>query len=248
MAGRHISRLYCADALGAGQAVALGADAARHLASVLRLAVGDEVRLFDDVTGEWTAHIDAVSKRDVIVRVERQVSQRETVPDVWLCAAPIKRARYEWIAEKACELGAARLVPLLTARTGGVEAQQAKPERLKAHMIEAAAQCGRTALPELGDAVRLTQFLRDWPAERALIFCDEESAGKNGADAIETLKACPAPAAILIGPEGGFSDDERAAISAVAQARRISLGPRILRADTAAVAALALWQAAHEQR
>jgi|TARA_R100000501_G_scaffold14680_2_gene26626 16S rRNA (uracil1498-N3)-methyltransferase len=240
MSSRHVPRLFVAAPLSAGVAVAVDADQARYLGSVMRLAVGDRVLLFDDATGEWDARIEVLSKKSAVLIPENQLRPREAVPDIWLCAAPIKRARYEWIAEKACELGAARLLPLLTERTGGVEAQQAKPERLRAHMIEAAEQCGRTALPELANAVKLASLLDEWPADRALIFCDED----GGDDALAVLGDCPAPAAILIGPEGGFSDAERQRLAAIPVARRISLGQRILRADTAAVAALSLWQAA----
>ncbi|MGB3723889.1 MAG: 16S rRNA (uracil(1498)-N(3))-methyltransferase [Pacificimonas sp.] len=241
MAGKHVPRLHCAQEIIADSALSLGPDAARHLGSVMRLGSGDEVILFDTITGEWRAVIEAVSKRDVVVRPAEYLRPRETVPDIWLLAAPIKRTRFEWTAEKACELGAARFQPVITERTGGVEAQQAKPERLRAHMIEAAEQCGRTALPELADAAALSDVLADWPENRALIFCDEE----GGEPALDVMRTTPAPAAILIGPEGGFSDAERDIILSQANSRRLSMGTRILRADTAAAAALAIWQAYH---
>ncbi len=239
MSSRYVPRLYCDARIKAGSPLSLGPESARYLAGVMRLGEGGEVILFDDHTGEWRARIEAVSKRDIRVLPTEHLRPRETVPDIWLLAAPIKRARYEWTAEKACELGAARLVPVITERTGRVETQQARPDRLRAHMIEAAEQCERTALPELADAVSLEDLLAGWPSERALIFCDEE----GGAPASEVMRACPAPAAILIGPEGGFSDAERKMLANIASTRRISLGPLILRADTAAVAALAIWQA-----
>ncbi len=163
--------------------------------------------------------------------------EREHVPDLWLCAAPLKKGRIDWLVEKACELGAARVVPVLTRRT---VVDRLNLERLTAHMVEAAEQCGRTAVPELAGPVKLPALLRDWPAERALFFADEN----GGAPALEAMRAHKGPAAILIGPEGGFDDDERAAIRALPQAVAISLGPRILRADTAAAAAIALWMAA----
>ena len=230
-------RLFVDEELRAGERIDAGPDAARYLLSVMRLSEGDEVLLFDDRTGEWRAEIVEAGKRRVALLPAERLRGREAVPDIWLCAAPVKRGRYEWTAEKACELGAARFVPLLTERT---VVRSVKPDRLRAHMVEAAEQCGRTALPQLGELTPLPQLLAGWPDTRALVFCDEE----GGADALDTLRDCPAPAAILIGPEGGFSAAERQAILQLSAAQRISLGPRVLRADTAAVAALALWQAA----
>ena len=163
-----------------------------------------------------------------------KLSERELVPDLWLLTAPIKKGRIDWIIEKACELGVARIVPVLTQRT---IVDKINPDRLSAHMIEAAEQCGRTALPELAEMVKLTAMLANWPADRTLIFADEA----GGAPMAEAIT--PGPAAILIGPEGGFTDDERAAIRAHPAARGVSLGPRILRADTAVVAAITLWMA-----
>ncbi|MDB5697673.1 MAG: ribosomal methyltransferase RsmE, partial [Alphaproteobacteria bacterium] len=165
----------------------------------------------------------------------RQLREREPVPDLWLVFAPIKRGRIDWIAEKAAELGVARLVPVVTART---IVDRVNSERLRAHMIEAAEQCERTALPQLDEPARLEAVLRSWPADRHLLFADE-----TGGEPLAAA-ACPGPAAILIGPEGGFTDAERAAVRAVPQARPVSLGPRILRADTAAIAAIGIWMAA----
>ena len=207
---------------------------AHYLLSVLRLKVGDPVKLFDDSTGEWLGVASSVAKRDLILDVTAHLRPREAVPDLWLCAAPIKKGRIDWVAEKACELGVARLVPVLTRRT---VIDRLNGERLRAHMIEAAEQCDRTALPELAEPVKLDALLRDWPAERALFFADE----MGGAPAAEAMAAHQGPAAILIGPEGGFDEDERAAIRALPQSVGIGLGPRILRADTAAAAAVAIW-------
>ena len=242
-------RLFVDEELRTGERVDAGPDAARYLLSVMRLSEGDEVLLFDDRTGEWRAEIVEAGKRRVALLPAERLRVREAVPDIWLCAAPVKRGRYEWMAEKACELGAARFVPLLTERT---VVRSVKADRLRAHMVEAAEQCGRTALPQLGELTSLPQLLAGWPDTRALVFCDEESGAegggeggeKSGVRTLQVLRDCPAPAAILIGPEGGFSAAERQAILQLLAARRISLGPRVLRADTAAVAALALWQAA----
>lgn len=214
----------------------LPAAAGHYLTRVMRLREGDSLRLFDDRTGEWRAVIAGIGKREVVVQAEANIAPRETVPDLWLCAAPLKAGRIDWLAEKACELGAARLVPTVTRRT---VVGNLKLERLRAHMIEAAEQCERTALPELAEPVALAALLASWPAERALIFCDEA----GGAPAAAALAKVAAPVAVLIGPEGGFDDAERAAIRALPQCVPVSLGPRILRADTAAAAAVAIWQA-----
>jgi len=210
---------------------------AHYLIGVMRTRSGDPVKLFDDRTGEWLAVASALGKRDLLLDVTGKLREREAVPDLWLCAAPLKKGRIDWMAEKACELGVARLVPVVTRRA---VVDNPKADRLRAHMIEAAEQCGRTALPALADTVKLPALLRDWPAERALFFADEA----GGVPALEAMRAHTGPAAILIGPEGGFDADERAAIRALPQAVGITLGPRILRADTAAAAAVSLWMAA----
>jgi len=171
----------------------------------------------------------------VTLDVRELLAPRERVPDLWLVAAPLKKGRVDWMAEKACELGVARFVPVVTRRT---VVDRPNVDRLRAHMIEAAEQCGRTALPEVAEPVKLAALLRDWPDGRALYFADEQ----GGAPARAAMK--PGAAAILIGPEGGFDDEERAAIRATPGAVPISLGPRILRADTAAAAAVAVWMAA----
>ncbi|MBO9713076.1 16S rRNA (uracil(1498)-N(3))-methyltransferase [Sphingomonas sp.] len=229
-------RLFVERPLALG-ALRIDGPQAHYLLSVMRLKAGDPLRLFDDATGEWLALARHLGKRDLIVEVTAQLGEREAVPDLWLCAAPIKKGRVDWVAEKACELGVARLVPVLTRRT---VVDRLNLERLRAHMIEAAEQCGRTALPELAEPVKLAALLKAWPAGRALFFADEA----GGAPALEAMRAHPGSAAILVGPEGGFDDDERAAIKALPQAVGIALGPRILRAETAAAAAVTLWMGA----
>jgi 16S rRNA (uracil1498-N3)-methyltransferase len=204
-----------------------------YLAAVLRLGAGDKVKLFDDRTGEWLAAIAEAGKKRVILRVGERLRAREGVPDLWLLFAPIKRGRVDWLVEKATELGVARLVPVISRRT---IVERLNLDRLRAHAIEAAEQCGRTALPALTEPQKLMAALARWPADRTLYFADE-----GGGDPFAPLSG---PAAILIGPEGGFTDVERAAIRALPQARPITLGPRILRADTAALAAISLWMAA----
>jgi 16S rRNA (uracil1498-N3)-methyltransferase len=204
-----------------------------YLAAVLRLGPGDKVKLFDDRTGEWLAEIVAAGRKRVTLAVVKRLRGREAVPDLWLLFAPIKRGRIDWLVEKATELGVGRLIPVITRRT---IVERLNLERLRAHAIEAAEQCERTALPELIEPRKLDAILKAWPADRLLYFADEA----GGAP----FAPVPGPAAILIGPEGGFTDEERAAIRALPSARPVSLGPRILRADTAALAAVALWMAA----
>jgi 16S rRNA (uracil1498-N3)-methyltransferase len=230
-----LPRLFVDQALGAGAALTLEGPPANYLATVLRLSPGAQVKLFDDRTGEWLAEIAEAGRKRVSLHVVEQLRPREAVPDLWLLFAPIKRGRIDWLVEKATELGAARLVPVLTRRT---IVERLNLDRLRAHAIEAAEQCERTALPELAEPVKLAALLACWPPERTLYFADE-SGGEPVLGAV-----APGPAAVLIGPEGGFTDEERTAIRALPRARAVSLGPRILRADTAAIAALALWMAA----
>lgn len=229
-------RLFVEHALAPGTLRLSGAQA-HYLGSVMRLKPGDAVKLFDDRSGEWLAVVAEAGKRELLLEVTAQLRGREPVPDLWLCAAPIKKGRIDWVAEKACELGVGRLVPVLTRRT---VIERLNLERLRSHMIEAAEQCGRTALPALAEPVKLAALLRDWPAGRRLFFADEA----GGAPAAQAMRAHPGPAAILIGPEGGFDDAEREAIRGVPEAVGISLGPRILRAETASAAAVAVWMAA----
>jgi 16S rRNA (uracil1498-N3)-methyltransferase len=208
---------------------------AHYLISVMRVKVGTRLKLFDDIGGEWLAGVAMLAKRDLILNLLGHLRPRETGPDLWLAAAPIRRARYDWVAEKACELGVARFIPVLTRRA---VVDKVKDDRLRAHMIEAAEQCGRTALPETAVPIALKDWLPTLGA-RALFFADE-AGGMPFANAIAVH---PGPAAILIGPEGGFDDAERAMIAATTGAVAVSLGDRILRADTAAVAAVAVWMA-----
>ena len=210
--------------------------AAHYLLNVMRLKAGDPLLLFDNRSGEWLGTIAEAGKRSLTVRIERHLRGREAVPDLWLCFAPVKKARLDWIIEKATELGIARLQPVITERT---IVERVKSERLEAQIIEACEQCGRTALPDLAEPVKLPQLLKDWPRERALLFADEE-----GGVPLATAAAAP-PAAILTGPEGGFTARERDLLLAHGAVRRVALGPRILRAETAAIAAIGLWMGLH---
>ncbi len=228
-------RLFVDRVLSEGVEVHVDGGAAHYLLGVMRLKTGAPVKLFDDQSGEYLATVTATGKRDLLLTVEARLREREAVPDLWLVQALIKKDRFDWIAEKACELGAARFVPVLTARC---VVDKVKEDRLRTQMIEAAEQCERTALPEIAPLAKLDALLKDWSAERILYFCDERG-GTNFGDAIK-----PGPAAVLIGPEGGFTDEENAAIRAHPRAVAVSLGPRILRADTAAVAAISVWMSA----
>jgi 16S rRNA (uracil1498-N3)-methyltransferase len=230
-------RLYVEQQLSAGTMLPIDGAAANYLLAVMRLKQGDPVKLFDGETGEWLALARDIRKRDLVLEVSKQLREREPVPDLWLCAAPIKKGRIDWVAEKACELGVARLLPVLTRRT---VVDRLNLERLRAHMIEAAEQCGRTALPELAEPVKLNALLRDWPEGRTLFFADET----GGEPALQAMRAHAGPGAILVGPEGGFDAEERESIRAHPQAVGIALGPRILRAETAAAAAITLWMGA----
>ena len=227
-----LPRLYVEQALADGLMLTLEGPPANYLANVLRLQPGAQVKLFDDRTGEWLAELSEAGRKRVTLAVLKHLRPREPVPDLWLLFAPIKRGRVDWLVEKSTELGVARLVPVLTQRT---VVDRLNLERLRAHAIEAAEQCERTALPELAEPAKLDALLRAWPGGRTLYFADE-GGGEPLADAAES-----GPAAILIGPEGGFTDAEGEAIRRLPPARPVSLGPRILRADTAAVAAIAIW-------
>jgi 16S rRNA (uracil1498-N3)-methyltransferase len=188
--------------------------------------------VFDGTSGEWLARISEGAKKRMTLSVERRTREAETVPDVWLAFAPVKRAQTDWLVEKATELGVARLIPVMTQRT---VAERVKLERLEAIAIEAAEQCGRTMLPQIVEPATLKQLLSQ--NSRTLYFADEA----GGEPAAAALKR--GPALILTGPEGGFTDEERALVRAAANAVPISLGPRILRAETAALAALAAYMA-----
>jgi 16S rRNA (uracil1498-N3)-methyltransferase len=227
-------RLFVADMLAKDASVIIDGPQAHYLSRVMRVGAGDAVMLCDDHSGEWLARVVSVDKRNVALVLERQTRPRETVPDLWLCAALLKKAAYDVVLEKACELGAARIVPVITHRC---VADKLNPERARNILTEAAEQCARTALPVLVDAMKLDALLASWPQDRVLFFADEN----GGAPAVQAFATHNAPAAILVGPEGGFDDGERAAIRAHPCTVPIGLGPRILRGETASVAALAMW-------
>lgn len=227
-------RLFVEQVLGEGAQVCIEGAQAHYLARVMRVGAGDAVILCDNVTGEWAARVAQAGKRDLLLKIETQLRPREAVPDFTLCAALLKKDRFDLVLEKACELGVATIQPVLTRRC---VADKLNLERARSILIEAAEQCARTALPELLPPLKLDALLRDWPASRTLFFADEN----GGAPAAAAFAGAPGPAALLTGPEGGFDEAERSAIRALAATRAITLGPRVLRGETAAIAATALW-------
>ena len=231
---KSMPRLFVRTALANGAAVELDAKQANYLGKVMRLGAGEHVLLFDGVSGEWIARILEAGRKRMTLVAEDRTREPESVPDLWLAFAPVKRAQTDWLVEKATELGIARLQPVTTQRT---IVERVKLERLEAIAIEAAEQCGRTRLPEIVEPVPLKQLLAERDTPRRLYFADE-AGGEEAAGAFQR-----GPALILIGPEGGFADEERQLIRAAPNAVPVSLGPRILRAETAALAALAAYMA-----
>ena len=231
-------RLFVPQPLAVGEGLTLDRQQSHYLAHVMRAAPNEAVLLFNGRDGEWLGRVEALPKSGARLAVETQLRPQALEPDLWLLAAPIKRERIDLVAEKAAELGVSRLVPVFTRRTAMT---RVNAERLAAHMIEAAEQCGRLTVPEMAEPVSLDKALAGWPEGRVLLFLDESG---GGAPLAEVLAALPeGPAAVLVGPEGGFSDDERRTLAGLPFARPVGLGPRILRAETAAIAALVLWQA-----
>jgi 16S rRNA (uracil1498-N3)-methyltransferase len=227
-------RLYVMHPLAQGQDITLTLEQAHYLFNVMRLPVGGKVALFNGTDGEWLGQIVVAGRKGGQVLCEAPVLPQRRPADIWLLFAPIKKARTDFIVEKAVELGVARLTPVQTEWTNSERIRQ---DRLQAHAIEAAEQCGATYVPKVDDLRPLARVLTEWDMSRALIWADEAQAGMARAP------LPPAPAAILIGPEGGFSAAERNRLRSMACVTPLALGPRILRADTAAVAALTLWQA-----
>ncbi|WP_170327272.1 16S rRNA (uracil(1498)-N(3))-methyltransferase [Ruegeria arenilitoris] len=231
-------RLYVEHPLGQGQSVDLTREQAHYLFGVMRLAVGGQVALFNGKDGEWLAEVAEAGKRGGVLSCVEQTKPLQLPPDLWFLFAPIKKARTDFIVEKAAEMGAARIMPVQTEFTNSERIRQ---DRLQAHAVEAAEQCGGTFVPEVADLQRLDRVLDAWPEGRQLMFCNEAEVGSALRLAANEKGL---PWAILIGPEGGFSDRERARLTALPYAHVVSLGPRILRADTAAVASLTMWQQA----
>jgi 16S rRNA (uracil1498-N3)-methyltransferase len=233
-----IPRLYVSASLGDGQRVVLDGDRTHYLKNVMRRAIGDEVGLFNGRDGEWLGRIRAYGKNSADVALDTERRPQKASPDLWLAFAPIKRQRIDYLAEKASELGVSVLLPVMTRRA---EAARVNTERLTNIAIEAAEQTERLDVPEVREAVTLDKLLAGWPPERTLFVCAE--AGEALPIAEAALKHKGKPAGFLIGPEGGFAAAELDALRKLPFVVAIGLGPRLLRAETAAVAALACWQA-----
>lgn len=232
---RSLPRLFVPPPLSTGVLVELDSAQANYLGNVMRLKEGSDVLLFDGISGEWVAKVAEVAKRRMSLAVGQRTRPPEAVPDLTLAFAPVKRAPLEWLVEKATELGVARLQPVITQRT---VVERMRADRLQSIVIEAAEQCGRTILPTLAEPIKLAAFLAAHDPARRLYFADETGGDRALTSFVE------GPATILTGPEGGFTPDEATAIRAAKGARAISLGPRILRAETAALASVAAWMAA----
>jgi 16S rRNA (uracil1498-N3)-methyltransferase len=233
---RSAPRLFVSGPLAEGGRLDLDGQQAHYLGKVMRIAPGDAVIACDDATGEWACEVISAGKRDVVLSVRMKLREREDVPNFVLCAALLKKPNFDLVLEKATELGVAAVQPVVTRRC---VADKLNPERALTIVTEAAEQCARTALPRVEEPTRLDALLRDWPEDRALFFADEQ----GGAPAAAAFAAHKGPAALLVGPEGGFDDTERDLVRAHPQACAITLGPRILRAETACISAIGLWMA-----
>jgi 16S rRNA (uracil1498-N3)-methyltransferase len=232
-------RLCVGDALAEGARVALEPEAANYLINVLRLPEGGRVLCFNGRDGEWAARLEGEKAKRAALRVEERIRPQEHGPDVQYLFAPLKHARLDYMAQKAVEMGARRLAPVLTRRTN---VARINLDRLAANAREACEQCGVIWIPEIAEPEPLESALARWPAERLMVFCDEDAPPANPLRALAEAPEADG-VSLLIGPEGGFDETERRLILGLPRVLRLSLGPRILRADTAAVAALALLQA-----
>ncbi|MDP1747863.1 MAG: 16S rRNA (uracil(1498)-N(3))-methyltransferase [Reyranella sp.] len=237
-----VSRLFVEADLVAGIEVPLGEAQVHYLRHVMRRPDGSPLRLFNGRDGEWQAALAGRGKKSAVAEVSEQTRAQAVEPDVWLCFAPVKRARIDYIAEKATELGASVLQPVLTRHTA---VERVNVERLRTNAVEAAEQTERLSVPEVREPVDLARLLAAWPEGRRLLMCDETGGGLPIAEALGGLDAAAraGPWAIAIGPEGGFAAEELTALRRIKDVMAVGLGPRILRADTAALAALACWQA-----
>jgi 16S rRNA (uracil1498-N3)-methyltransferase len=232
-----LTRVYVDDGLSAGARLELDDAPSHHVAVVLRAGEGDALHLFNGRDGEWRAAIARIAKGTVTVAVERQTAPQRSVPDVHLLAAPVKRTPFDYLVQKATELGVARIRPVITRRT---IVDRVNEDRMRANAIGAAEQSGRLDIPAIDEPVQLQKLLQAWPADRRIMFCDEAGDALPAAEAL--AKAGRGPWAILTGPEGGFDPAEREMIRTLSVTVPVALGPRIMRADTAALAAITIWQ------
>ncbi|MCF3628251.1 16S rRNA (uracil(1498)-N(3))-methyltransferase [Thalassospiraceae bacterium LMO-SO8] len=230
-------RLYVDGALGEGALVAATADQAHYLGRVMRLGVGDPVLLFNGRDGEWRAEIARMDKRAAEMIIREKTRDQSESPGPWLAFAPVKKTGTDFIVQKATELGASRLLPVVTANT---QTGRTNTERLRAQAVEAAEQCERLSVPDVSDMIDLDALLADWPRDRPLFVLDETGGGASLAAAAGTAGAA---VGFLVGPEGGFQARELDRFAKLPFITPVTLGPRILRAETACLAALAVWQA-----
>lgn len=240
MAKRTGARLFVEDDLAAGVRLRLPAAQGHYLRNVLRQGPGAAVRLFNGRDGEWRAVIDTLGRSDCRVAVESRLRAQADEPDVWLLFAPVKRGPLDILVQKAVELGASMLRPVLTRYT---DVSRVNTDRLRANVVEAAEQCGRLSLPEIAPPRPLPELLAIWRAERRLIVCAESGPAPPLLTVLTAARSRPAGWALLTGPEGGFAPEELDALRKLPFVTAVSLGPRVLRAETAALAALACWQA-----
>jgi 16S rRNA (uracil1498-N3)-methyltransferase len=228
-------RLFVDHTLGEAQSVPLNKDQAHYIFSVMRKSISETILIFDGNNGEWEASIEEISKKSGVLFCIKQTKPQIMPPDLWLFFSPLKKVRTDFIVEKATELGVAKIIPVQTEHTN---ADRVKLSRLSAHAIEAAEQCGGTYIPKIEELQKIYEVLENFPQDRRLLFCDEKLQASEVN--LENLKK--GKWAILVGPEGGFSEIERNYLKGLKFTFSISLGPRILRADTAAVTAISLWQ------
>ena len=233
-------RLFVSGSLDAEQTVSLSRDQAHYLANVLRLGNGEPVLAFNGRDGEWRCRFEGRKGTGTLWPIERLRAQPTMAPMISLCFAPLKHARLDYMVQKAVEMGAGCLQPVITRRT---QVARVNDERMRANAIEAAEQCGILTIPEIRTSVRFDALLAAWDPDRWMVFCDEDAAVADPIEALAALRG-DVGLGVIIGPEGGFDESERQALMALPRRLRLSLGPRILRADTAAVAALALVGAA----
>lgn len=240
------ARLYVDNELKCGRELLLDGNSGHYLVNVMRIKAGEQVTLFNGRAGDWLAEVIKVGKGKATVIVRENITSQVREPDLWYLFAPIKKARLDYMVQKATEMGVSLLWPVLTERTN---LDRLKEDKIRLNAIEAAEQCERMTVPVVNPLIKLEQLLAEWPEDRLIMFCDEEGGADQNAfpvgkaiDEVNAWQARPEKWAILIGPEGGFSPEERALIRQQPHVVPVTLGPRILRADTAAVAAIALWQ------